>query len=58
MLDFYGSGIAGWRAPATIDAGNDGPTYTSLYQGVDYGYHDAQRNAIYVLCNTGLYSIL
>lgn len=32
------NGITGWRLPATVDAGNDGCTYTANpYQGVDCG---------------------
>lgn len=38
-LDPYGSGITGWRLPTTVDVGNDGPTYTNYYQGVDTGYN-------------------
>lgn len=32
-------GVTGWRLPTTVDVGNDGPTYTNLFQGVDYGYN-------------------
>ena len=32
-------GVDGWRLPTTIDAGNDGRTYTNIYEGVDYGYN-------------------
>ena len=38
-LNPYGSGITGWRLPTTNDVGNDGETYTNIYQGVDYGYN-------------------
>ena len=33
------AGITGWRLPDTIDVGNDGNTYTDVYQGVDYGFN-------------------
>ncbi len=32
-------GVGGWRLPNTVDVGNDGRTYTSVYQGVDFGYN-------------------
>src|SRR3990172_3864377 len=32
-------GITGWRLPTVTDVGNDGCTYTNLYQGVDCGYN-------------------
>ncbi|MDH5571896.1 MAG: hypothetical protein OEY89_09035 [Gammaproteobacteria bacterium] len=32
-------GVTGWRLPDTIDVGNDGATYTNIYQGVDSGYN-------------------
>lgn len=32
-------GVGGWRLANTIDVGNDGATYTNIYQGVDYGYN-------------------
>src|SRR3989344_3911374 len=38
-LNPYGSGIAGWRLPTTIDVGNEGCTYTNPYQGVDCRYN-------------------
>ena len=38
-LNPYGSNITGWRLPTTNDVGNDGETYTNIYQGVDYGYN-------------------
>jgi len=44
-------GVTGWRLPDTIDVGNDGATYTNLYQGVDYGYnitaHSEMSNMFY-----------
>jgi len=36
-LDF--NGISGWRLPKVIDIGGDGPTYTNLYEGVDFGFN-------------------
>ncbi len=53
-------GVTGWRLPDTIDVGNDGTTYTSIYQGVDYGYnittHSEMSNMFYnVLGNTARY---
>ena len=33
------NGITGWRLPNTVDVGNDGKTYSNIYQGVDYGYN-------------------
>lgn len=51
-LNPYGSGITGWRLPTTNDVGNDGATYTNLYQGVDYGYnittHSEMSHMFYV----------
>lgn len=45
------AGVTGWRLPDTIDVGNDGATYTNLYQGVDYGYnittHSEMSNMFY-----------
>lgn len=38
-LNPYGSGITGWRLPTTVDVGNNGCTYNSLFQGVDCGYN-------------------
>jgi len=32
-------GVTGWRLPYTIDVNNDGPTYTVIHQGVDFGYN-------------------
>ncbi len=32
-------GITDWRLPDTVDVGNDGETFTNIYQGVDYGYN-------------------
>ena len=32
-------GVGGWRLPDTIDVGNDGPTFSTFYQGVDYAYN-------------------
>ena len=54
------AGVTGWRLPDTIDVGNDGATYTNLYQGVDYGYnittHSELSNMFYnVLGNTAWY---
>lgn len=59
-LNPYGSGITGWRMPTTVDVGNNGATYTNLYQGVDYGYnittHSELSHMFYVtLGNTPLY---
>jgi len=53
-------GVGGWRLPDTIDVGNDGATYTNVYQGVDYGYnittHSEMSNMFYnVLGNTARY---
>lgn len=53
-------GVNGWRLPDTIDVGNNGPTYTSLYQGVDYGYNITTQselsNMFYnVLSNTAAF---
>jgi len=53
-------GVTGWRLPDTIDVGNDGATYTNIYQGVDYGYnittHSELSNMFYnVLGNTAYY---
>jgi len=50
-------GVSGWRLPDTIDVGNDGATYSNIYQGVDYGYnittHSELSNMFYnVLGNT------
>lgn len=33
------AGVSGWRLPTTVDAGNDGATYSNIYQGVDFGYN-------------------
>jgi len=33
------NGVTGWRLPTVTDVGNDGATYTNIYQGVDYGYN-------------------
>ena len=54
------AGVTGWRLPDTIDVGNDGVTYTTTYEGVDYGYnittHSEMSNMFYnVLGNTGSY---
>ncbi len=54
------AGVGGWRLPDTIDVGNDGATYTNLYQGVDYGYnittHSEMSNMFYnVLGNLAKY---
>ncbi len=54
------AGVTGWRLPDTIDVGNDGATYTNVYQGVDYGYnittHSELSNMFYnVLGNTAFY---
>jgi len=53
-------GVGGWRLPDTIDVGNNGATYTNLYQGVDYGYNITTQselsNMFYnVLGNTSYY---
>jgi len=52
--------VSGWRLPNTIDVGNNGATYTNLYQGVDYGYNITAQselsNMFYnVLGNTAYY---
>ena len=51
-LDPYGSGITGWRLPITVDANNDGFTYTNFYQGMDWGYnittHSEMSHMFYV----------
>jgi hypothetical protein len=54
------SGVTGWRLPDTVDVGNDGATYTNIYQGVDYGYnittHSEMSNMFFnVLGNTAYY---
>ena len=54
------SGITGWRLPGTVDVGNDGATYSNIYQGVDFGYnitsHSELSNMFYnVLGNTAYY---
>jgi hypothetical protein len=60
-LDIDGvAGADGWRLPDTIDVGNDGYTYTNIYQGVDYGFnittHSEMSNMFYnVLGNTAWY---
>lgn len=53
-------GVDGWRLANTVDVGNDGYTYTSIYEGVDYGYnittHSELSNMFYnVLGNTAYY---
>jgi len=53
-------GVTDWRLPTTVDAGNDGVTYTNYYQGVDSGYnitsHSELSNMFYnVLGNTAVY---
>jgi len=53
-------GIDGWRLPSTVDVDNDGGTYTSIFQGVDYGYnitaHSEMSNMYYnVLGNSATY---
>jgi hypothetical protein len=55
--DLSVGGIDGWRLANTIDVGNDGATYTNVYEGVDYGYnittHSELSNMFYnVLGNT------
>ena len=60
-LNPYGSGITGWRLPTTVDVGNDGATYTNIYQGVDFGYnittHSEMSHMFYVtLGNSALYN--
>jgi len=60
-LDLDGTpGADGWRLPNTVDVGNDGETYTNIYQGVDFGYnittHSEMSNMFYnVLGNTAFY---
>ena len=59
-LNPYNSGITGWRLPDTVDVGNDGATYTNVFQGVDYGYnittHSELSHMFYeVLGNTAYY---
>lgn len=54
------SGVTGWRLPDTVDVGNDGGTFTNIYQGVDFGYnitaHSELSNMFYnVLGNTARY---
>jgi len=54
------NGVTGWRLPDTVDVGNDGATYTNIYQGVDYGYNittpSELSNMFYnVLGNTAYY---
>ena len=54
------AGVTGWRLPNTIDVGNDGSTYTNIYQGVDSGYnittHSELSNMFYnVLGNLAQY---
>lgn len=53
-------GVDGWRLANTVDVGNDGVTYTDVYQGVDSGYnitaHSELSNMFYnVLGNTAYY---
>ena len=53
-------GVTGWRLPTTTDVGNDGATYSNLYEGVDYGYnittHSEMSNMFYnILGNTAWY---
>ncbi len=53
-------GVADWRLPDTVDVGNDGATYSNIYQGVDFGYnittHSELSNMFYnVLGNTAFY---
>ena len=55
-------GVSGWRLADTIDVGNDGSTYTNIYQGVDFGYNITTQselsNMFYnVLGNTAIYDI-
>ena len=55
------AGVTGWRLPDTVDVGNDGATYTNIYQGMDFGYnitaHSELSNMFYnVLGNTGYYN--
>jgi hypothetical protein len=60
-LDLDGiAGPDGWRLPDTVDVGNDGATYTNIYQGVDYGYnittHSEMSHMFYnTLGNTAWY---
>ncbi len=53
-------GYTNWRLPKTVDVGNDGPTGTSIYKGVDYGYnittHSEMSYMFYeILGNTARY---
>ncbi len=54
------AGVTGWRLPDTVDVGNDGASYTYLFQGLDYGYNittpSELSNMFYnVLGNTAYY---
>ncbi len=60
-LNPYDSGIADWRLPTTVDVGNNGCSYTSVYQGVDCGdnitTHSEMSHMFYVsLGNKAYYS--
>lgn len=59
-LNPYGSGITGWRLPTTVDVGNNGLTYSNIYQGVDYGYnittHSEMSHMFYVTLGDQAYS--
>jgi hypothetical protein len=50
-------GVGGWRLADTVDVGNDGGTYTNLYQGVDAGYnitvHSELSNMFYNVLGNG-----
>ena len=58
--DLTVAGVGGWRLANTIDVGNDGATYSNIFQGVDYGYnittHSELSNMFFnVLGNGSLY---
>lgn len=60
LSDLNVGGVSGWRLPETIDVNNDGATYSSIFQGVDYGYnittHSELSNMYYnVLGNMASY---
>jgi len=53
-------GVGGWRLANTVDVGNDGYTFTNIYEGVDAGYNITAQselsNMFYnVLGNTAYY---
>lgn len=59
-LNPYGSGIAGWRLPTTVDSGNDGCTRISALEGVDCGYnltvHSEMSHMYYVTLGNADYT--